>query len=417
MKIVFRLAELLNYLDEPGKRAGMIGRITQHTGLDRHLISGMLRNSIKTVSLDKLASLCRYLVEHENVSPDILPGALFRVEAEDIWSFLADHKRLEVCMGIRVKDGDRPHEESVLGVSDAYLSGQFLAGLSTLGGTVEHLRRERELQRRAEKEQFPADPRENDPAEGEENNDRRGTDEIRIPHPENIIQSLVWSPTHGPKEDAAARPLEVFEGHLSANGSRVLVCVGSSKSNSVGDHVLGITFGTEPLVSQDDVEMPSDRSCPFYLLYRSFDPDIPSCAGGRRLSKQEPGNIPGIWFEQRDGSWTVCPCVENESDAALVFYHSQSGACRVEIILAGFSGRATRLLGRTLMRHAADLWPPTYIHQGHEIGAFIIEYRLKSAMPTMGDAIKPEPPSKVQIHRIHRDVIARRVDPLFRHGT
>lgn len=416
MKIVFRLAELLNYLDRPRKREGMIGRITQHTGLQRHLIAGMLRNSIKTISLDKLASLCRYLVEYENISPDILPGALFRIEAEDIWSSLADHKRLEVCMGIRVKDGDRPHEESVLGVSDAYLSGQFLACLSTLGGTVEHLRRARDLQQLENKERSAASLQEDELAEDEDNLDLQGTDEIRIPHPENIIQSLVWSPTHGPKEGAAARPLEVFEGHLSANGSRVLVCVGSSKSNSVGDHVLGMTFGTEPLVSQDDVEVPSDRSCPFYLLYRPFDPDVPSCAGGQKLSKQKPGDTPGIWFEQRDGDWTVCPCVENVSDAALVFYHRQSGARRVEIILAGFSGRATRLLGRTLMRHAADLWPPTYIHQGHEIGAFVIEYHLKSAMPTMGDAINPEPPSKVQIHRLHRDVIARRVDPLFRHG-
>ena len=57
-----------------------------------------------------------------------------------------------------------------------------------------------------------------------------------------------------------------------------------------------------------------------------------------------------------------------------VFYIHRESQGRLEMVLGGFSGRATRLLAKTLATGAEGFWPPIYSHHGIQVGAFIVKY-------------------------------------------
>ena len=46
------------------------------------------------------------------------------------------------------------------------------------------------------------------------------------------------------------------------------------------------------------------------------------------------------------------------------------------MVLGGFSGRATRLLARSLATRAEDFWPAEYQMHGIQVGAFIVQFDL-----------------------------------------
>ena len=87
MRYSFRLAELIGHMPDPRKRPGTIKAIVDHTGLDRHQISALLKNEVKYIPLDALSRLCDYLVDHGFAAADQLPGALFAVQPEHFWGY------------------------------------------------------------------------------------------------------------------------------------------------------------------------------------------------------------------------------------------------------------------------------------------------------------------------------------------
>jgi hypothetical protein len=44
------------------------------------------------------------------------------------------------------------------------------------------------------------------------------------------------------------------------------------------------------------------------------------------------------------------------------------------MVLSGFSGRATRLLAKTLANRGDEFWPPVFEEGGVKIGAYIVQY-------------------------------------------
>ena len=75
MRLSLRLAKLVNYTPDKNRRPGIIKAIVEATGLDRHLVSNLLRNVARGIPLDALSRLCEFLVDHGYCSPDQLPGA------------------------------------------------------------------------------------------------------------------------------------------------------------------------------------------------------------------------------------------------------------------------------------------------------------------------------------------------------
>lgn len=381
MRYSFRLAQLIGYTPDPRKRPGVIKQIVEYTGLDRHQVAALLKNDVKYVPFTALSRLCDFLIEHGYASADQLPGALFAIEPEHFWELLARRRRLELCLGVR-----RPRERewadgASLMASDSVLLGELLNGVSTLGGVAK-------LQ--------------------EASGDGKAA---RQPHPEHLKQSLVWSPQQSTQEEVQARARQVYDDFASLGRDKALVCLGSIKSNPVAELVLASVFGCEPFQSQDGAPRADRRSCPFFLRYRDDDPQPPSASGGVQLSASEASAAPGFYYEQAGGHWECVEWRAGECDAALVFYVHREALGRLEMVLSGYSGRATRLLAKTLATRAEEFWPPVYQGQGMQIGAFLVQYTLDPNDDKSRNILRTDLTAATQVIRLPAEVIQRRLEP------
>jgi hypothetical protein len=350
MRYAFRLAELLGHTPDRRKRPGTIKSIVEHTGLDRHQVASLLKNEAKYIPLDALSRICDYLIDHGYATADELPGSLFAVNAENFWELLARRGEIEIVLGVRESvDGGSPDNATVV-ASDAVLFGELLNGVSTLGGSAKH-------QSTAAKES----------SEGGESS---ANGETLMPN--KIQQTLVWSPGQVSLEDARERATEVMEGFVDATGDRGMVCIGSVKSNPVVELLFADVFGCTPFVTEDDVDDVSARSCPFFLRYRDSDPQPGGASAGVRLSKNEDAPEPGFYYEKDDGTWDYAG--GKNKDTALVFYIFREALGRLDMVLSGFSGRATRLLAKTIAIRGEEFWPPVYEKDGVQLGAYLVQY-------------------------------------------
>jgi hypothetical protein len=378
MRYAFRLAELLGHTPDRRKRPGTIKSIVEHTGLDRHQVASLLKNEAKYIPLEALSRICDYLIDHGYATADQLPGALFAVNAENFWELLARRGEIEIVLGVRQTASSQSPDNATVVASDAVLFGELLNGVSTLGGAAKH-------QGSAE--------------------DEEGKGET-VPMPDRIQQSLVWSPGEVSLEDARARATEVFESFVDAQGDRGIVCIGSVKSNPVVELLFAEAFGCTPFVTEDDVDDVSARSCPFFLRYRDSDPKPDGASAGMRLSKNEDAPEPGFYYEKDDGTWDYAG--GKDRDTALVFYLFREALGRLDMVLSGFSGRATRLLAKTLAIRGEEFWPPVYEEGGVQIGAYLVQYENADAKPSRDDLLF-NPGGAAKIMPLSKKAIAKRM--------
>ncbi|MCC9641825.1 helix-turn-helix transcriptional regulator [Rhodopirellula sp. JC740] len=377
MRYAFRLAELLGHTPDRRKRPGTIKAIVEHTGLDRHQVASLLKNEAKYIPLDALSRLCDYLIDQGHATADQLPGALFAVNAENFWEQLARRSDIEIVVGVRQAEGSDSPENAMVVASDSVLVGELLNGISTLGGVAKHI------------------------GEGSESSSAAS-----VPMPDRIQQSLVWSPGQVTLEDARARATEVFEGFTDAQGDRGIVCIGSVKSNPAVELLFSDAFGCTPFVTEDDVDDVSARSCPFFLRYRDNDPKPGAASAGMRLSKNLDAPEPGFYYEKDDGTWEYAG--GQGKDTALVFYLFYEALGRLDMVLSGFSGRATRLLAKTLAIRGEEFWPPVYHESGVQVGAFLVQYDDAESKPSRDDLLY-NTGGAAKIMPLSREAIARRM--------
>ena len=378
MRYAFRLAELLGHTPDRRKRPGTIKSIVEHTGLDRHQVASLLKNEAKYIPLDALSRICDYLIDHGYAPADQLPGALFAVNAENFWELLARRGEIEIVLGVRENPDTASPDNATVVASDAVLFGELLNGVSTLGGAAKH----------------------HNTNEDEESSTQS------VPMPDRLQQTLVWSPGQVSLEDARARATEVFEGFVDAQGDRGIVCIGSVKSNPVVELLFADAFGCTPFVTEDDVDDVSARSCPFFLRYRESDPKPGGASAGLRLSKNEDAPEPGFYYGKDDGTWAYAGGKTN--DTALVFYLFREALGRLDMVLSGFSGRATRLLAKTLAIRGEEFWPPVYEEAGLQIGAYLVQYDNTDTKPTREDLLF-NAGGAAQIMPLSREAIAKRM--------
>ena len=353
MQYSFRLAEILGHVPDPRKRPGTIKSIVEYTGLDRHQVAALLKNEVKYIPLKALSRLCDYLIEYGHATADQLPGCLFSVEPENFWELLARRSRLEMCLGVRCDKTEENPDVSFVVASDSVLLGELLNGVTTLGGTAKH--------QKTDAGGVPTTPQQSSP------------------HPEHLKQTLVWSPGQATDNEVKRRAKQVYKVFSESKGDKALIGIGSTKSNPVVETILATAFDCTPFESQDDVPTSADRRVPFFLRYREQDPKPASCVAGVQLSQQDKDLKPGIYFEIEPGKWENFASVNKREDCAFVFYIHRESLGRLEMVLGGFSGRATRLLARSLATRGEDFWPPTYQSQGIQAGAFIVQFSLPSS--------------------------------------
>jgi hypothetical protein len=382
MQYSFRLAELLGHVPDPRKRPGTIKSIVEYTGLDRHQVAALLKNEVKYIPLKALSRLCDFLIEHGHATADQLPGALFAVEPENFWELLARRRRLEMCVGVRKDDSAESPEISFVVASDSVLLGEILNGVTTLGGTAK-LRKS-------------------------DGNMSMLTSDA-LPHPEHLKQSLVWSPGQAAEQEVVRRAKMVYSEFSESKGDKALVGIGSTKSNPVVEIVLSRAFNCDPFASEDDFEKSSQRSVPFFLRYRDDDPHPASCVAGINLSKEESNLKQGIYYEDETGKWVRCGSDNPKEEVAFVFYIHRESQGRLEMVMGGFSGRATRLLARALATRAEDFWPPIYEMQGIQVGGFIVKFMLPSSKKET-DILRTDLVATTEVTSIPVEALARRLD-------
>ena len=383
MQYSFRLAELLGHNPDPRKRPGTIKSIVEYTGLDRHQVAALLKNEVKYIPLKALSRLCDYLVEHGHATAGQLPGALFAIEPENFWELLARRSRLELCVGVRRDVEDASPEVSYVVASDSVLLGELLNGVTTLGGTAKHRKRE-------------------------------GTHEAMlgqlIPHPEHLKQSLVWSPGQASEQEVRERGDFVYREFSESKADKALVGIGSTKSNPVVEMVLANAFNCEPFVSQDNLATPEDRKIPFFIRYRDKDPHPASCVGGLKLSQSVPSDEPGIYYCGEGGKWHHVSAGSPKEECAFLFYLHRESQGRLEMVMGGFSGRATRLLARTLATHAEDFWPPIYEGQGIQASLFIIKFNLAASPKGAIDILRTDLSATTKIVPVPVEALTRNLE-------
>lgn len=383
MRYAFRLAELLGHTPDRRKRPGTIKAIVEHTGLDRHQVAALLKNEAKYIPLEALSKLCDYLIDHGHATADQLPGALFAIQPESFWELLARRRSVEICVGVRQGEGADTPENAWVVASDSVLVGELLSGVTTVGGIAKHRQRR---------------PGQTD-----------GTMDDAPPQPERLQQTLTWSPGQVSVADAQARAREVFEQFSEDQGDKALVCVGSVKSNPVVEMVFAEAFGCEPFTSEDHVERAADRSCPFFLRYRDHDPQPGAVSAGMQLSKNDKTKDPGFYYEQDDGTWTWAGGGKG-NDTALVFYIFREPLGRLEMVLSGFSGRATRLLAKTLASRSEEFWPPVHHEAALSVGAFIVQYETDAEGNSGSDLLQTDVSAAAKIFPISGEAIRRRME-------
>ncbi len=384
MRYAFRLAELLGHTPDRRKRPGTIKAIVEHTGLDRHQVAALLKNEAKYIPLEALSRLCDYLIDHGHATADQLPGALFAIQPESFWELLARRRSVEICVGVRQGEGADTPENAWVVASDSVLVGELLSGVTTVGGMAKHRKRR---------------PGQTDMLEGEET----------PPQPERLQQTLTWSPGQVSVADAQLRAQEVFQAFTEDQGDKSLVCVGSVKSNPVVELVFAEAFGCEAFTSEDNVERAADRNCPFFLRYRDHDPQPGAASAGVRLSKTETAEQPGFYYEQDDGTWGWAGGGKGH-DAALVFYIFREPLGRLEMVLSGFSGRATRLLAKTLASRSEEFWPPVYQEASVSVGAFIVKYETDPEGNHWNSLLQTDVSAAAKIFPISGEAIRRRME-------
>ena len=77
--------------------------------------------------------------------------------------------------------------------------------------------------------------------------------------------------------------------------------------------------------------------------------------------------------------------------------------------MGGFSGRATRLLARTLSTRSEDFWPPQYEGQGLQIGAYVIQFTWTDSDKPV-DILRTDLLANTRVIPISTEAIARRVE-------
>lgn len=381
MQYSFRLAELLGHIPDPRKRPGTIKQIVEYTGLDRHQVAALLKNEVKYIPLKALSRLCDFLIEHGHATADQLPGSLFAVEPENFWELLARRRRLEMCVGVRKDSTSDSPEVSFVVAADSVLLGELLNGVTTLGGTAK-LRKS-------------------------DGNMMLLTSDS-LPHPEHLKQSLVWSPGQASEVEVMRRSRSVYNEFSDTNGDKGLIGIGSTKSNPVVEIMLANAFNCEAFTSQDDVEEPGQRAVPFFLRYRDEDPHSPSCVAGTQLSKKGDKLKPGLYYEQADGKWARFGSDSMKEEVAFVFYIHRESQGRLEMVMGGFSGRATRLLARALSTHAQDFWPPHFEMQGLQVAGFLVKFTVSSKKDT--DILKTDSTATSEVIPIPLETLMRRLD-------
>ncbi|MGE0607222.1 MAG: helix-turn-helix domain-containing protein [Pirellulales bacterium] len=385
LKINFRFRQLLNV----DKRIpnSLLAKVARHTGLHQHQVRDMLYETKKGISFDSLGRIIDYLVTVEQIPRNSVLSRLFVTTAEDFWSMIANRDTITLCAGAR--QDPNYGDQYVVIASDSELQARVVSSVNGV----------------------PRDPQ--PPADASSAEEASSSASLALA----INEQLVPAPLKKPELDDQVRAVahEEFRAFLDGRKNQALVCLGSVKSNPVIEELFAYCFrDTAPFVSQDGLANADDRTVPFMFRYRPYrDPHPPSCCGGKQLAEGSPDQGPGIYYAASPETWDFVPHNE-ESDAAMVFYHHEVATGRLCVVMGGFSSRGTRALAHFIRTRAGELWPPSFDNGRLQVGLFILRFSFRqteASAPSNPLAFVPPHEHDIIVESIPEEVLRDRLPP------
>ncbi len=307
--------------------------IIDRSGLTSHELNRLRTFKGKNLPLDLVGKLWRFLVEHRIEGWEDLPGGLFELEDPDLFSTLVRPKEVITVNGVRRMKGDGDFQSA----QDSQLIGNLIHRL-----TIEGMQ--------------------------------------QVPVMDQVLVDT-WPRCDDWNFDEISKNALAKYSSLQKNRRESLhVFVGTIKSNPAIEKVIAECFRNAiAFKSEDDVELPGDRSCPFYMCYREADKKPSSAISGTRLASTMPKSEPGFYYEDEQGIWQHLPC-DRDHDAAVVFYRINEIKDTIDMVMGGFTAEATGYLAEYLRTaKKTTFWPPTYTDINQQIGLFMVKFTGRNA--------------------------------------
>ncbi len=341
MKIEWRLKQLLE--ERNLYKHGVETQIATDCGLHRHTIGKFLRNKAQSPKLEVLEKICSWLIDR-GIPADDLPGGLFGVRPSKLWRAIGQSEKILIFLGEYHLKGESitvPQASPPVSISrhDSVVSSKIIHFLFS---------------------------------EAELLDTRPSVKVLYVPF--YYSPGVLDHSGAGLKEDKE-RASRIFKKMRKNNRNNcATILIGSQRLNYLVEYMVAELFNCEPFSKAFE-----EPKVPFYLCYRKFDRQIPSCFGGPANPPGKSGEAShGTYYLDENFEWQFFEWQRKKNDAGIVIIIRE--ADNVEMAAFGFSGRATNAIGNALLQNSEKFWPEpdsedcnTAISGAKEIGIYICQ--------------------------------------------
>ncbi len=338
MKIEVRLRAIL---EEHGLyRHGILAEMEDQIGLNRHTIRRLLNNNLPK-SLEMLGDISDWL-QKKGVPAEDLPQALLDKRPAELWKAAATPGKVTFYLGEYRETRRGAPLMRWVSLRDAAVQARIISHLSTpgeVGGSCPLLATEYVPFRFT----MQHDRRKGQKTEG------RGR---RF-------------------EEDAESARRVFRAMRTRKPRGTSILIGSQRVNFLLEVFVANLFGCRAFPER------GRSSVPFYLVYREGDRAVDSCFGGRKAPPGYKGKpVPGTYYLEKNRKWVCCPWEADKQDAGIVIVLHDPGSGALEIAAFGFSGRATEMVGRQLLRKDDPFWHGHAETKDKNVGVYVCKMAL-----------------------------------------
>ena len=336
MQIKFNLKKVL--VQHGLAKHGIKGRLANDLGIHRHTVRKLINGDVESISLKILSDLCQWLQARGDVPAEVLPQALFDFRPDALWSAVARTKIVRIYLGEYQQIGDPAPIRLWINRRDSVVAAAIVEALHTCA--------------------------------------KEGV-KPPIVHSEYVPfsfanQTPVTKEEHF--EEDTHRAKRMFKQTRAQGMSATRILVGSQYVNYLVECYFADLFGAVPF-------KPPGRKpvMPIYMRFRDANSSMQSCFGGLAAppgSNDGDGSAPGMYYLDEKNRWVCCPWVRRQEDSGLVTVLRDPGAGLIEIVMFGFSGRATACMATEVVRKPQPFWPPYFHWQGRELGVYICKFKF-----------------------------------------
>lgn len=374
MQISIQVSKILQ--EQRIDRRGIVEELAKVLGLHRHSVSKILNDTATSISMETLCKLCEWLHKKTKVAPEELLRQIFAVRAPELWKAVNNTKRITLYLGEYRQINRAGGEETVgLWVSrrDSAATNAITEQLYTLHDQNTAPRLQSVLCTKYVPFRFDA-------------TSRTGRREYF--------------------EEDTKRAIAMFKEMRNGSANSASILIGSQEVNGLVEVVVADLFGCTPFVSTK-----GDSRVPFHLVFRSRHYDIASCFGSYKPPQKFVGEAkPGIYYLNEHSKWVALPWVRDCRDAGVVIIRNNRSTKSLEMVLFGFSGRATAAMASVLIPSSHYIWPPYCEQKTEDIGVYICNFNLDPGLAAAAGTVdEPAQNTALEVIPLDKTILSERL--------